>query len=948
MSRKNKPGKDQVVVQPRFPLKETFFAAAALLATGLLVYGNSFAGKFIFDDDYFLKDFQGNSLWEFLFTPNSLPRPVVSLSLAFNYCLGGLDVGGYHAFNLAVHLLAALTLFGLVRRTLRLEGLRERFDTAAGWLALAVALLWLVHPLQTESVTYIVQRAESLAGLFYLLTLYCFMRGAAAPQFEKGPVFAGQRRWFALSILACALGMACKPILATAPLVVFAYDRIFLAKDAAVVLSKRWKIYAGLAATGLILVALISITPPVTAGFKMAALTPTEYAQTQFGVILHYLSLSVWPVTLCFDYMWPVARGMGAILPGALVVGALLLATFWGWMRCAAWSFPGLWFFIILAPTSSFMPIQDPAVEHRLYLPLAAVVTLVVLGAYLLGSAFLRRLFQSDAQRQTLGRLAAAGAIVTAGVLLGYLTWQRNTYYHERLTMWLDVLDKRPENWRAYNNAGFELYGQAKKEEAIKYYTNAIKWNPLYPEAFNNLGVAKEKIGDYNGSIADCNKALELKPEYAEAYNSRGVAKEKKGDYDGAASDYDKALKLNPRYAEAYSNRGIVREKQGCHNEAIADCEKALEFNPQLVEAYVNCGVARMGKGDYDGAIMDYTKVLELNPRLAEAYCNRGNVRLTKGNTDGAVADYNKALELNPQFEQARRNLEVAQGKQQGYGGTSVAGSKNLEPNPNSVEACVKCGIELIAKGDYDGALAACSKAVELNPQSVEAFFNRGIARLGKGDTDGAIVDYNKVLELNPQYAEAYNNRGILREKKGDYDGSIADCSKALELKPGYAEAYANRANARLGKKDFDGAIADCDKTLELKPQYADACCCRGNARAAKGDLNGAVGDFSKALELNPRYAEACINRGVARQSKGDYDGALADYDLTLSFDRSNWRAWLNKGLVLMKSGKEKEAQTCFDEGLKINPTMRSTLENMLAQARAERQAQLGKTQPGK
>ena len=242
---------------------------------------------------------------------------------------GGLEVWSYHAFNLAVHLLAALTLFGIVRRTLQL-----RLFARALWPGRSVAGagggLAVAGASAADGVCDIhLATRESLAGLFYLLTLYCVMRGAEAqqPLPPLPPLFKGGRkaaRWYALAIMACALGMACKATLVTAPVVVFAYDRIFLAKDAATALRKRWGLYAGLAATWLLLAALILISPPNTsAGFGMTALSPAAYAQTQFGVILHYLRLSFWPAALCLDYLWPAARRLDEILPGALVVGTL-------------------------------------------------------------------------------------------------------------------------------------------------------------------------------------------------------------------------------------------------------------------------------------------------------------------------------------------------------------------------------------------------------------------------------------------------------------------------------------------------------------------------------------------------------------------------------------------------------------------------------------------------
>ena len=181
-----------------------------VIVAGLLAYHNSFTGPFIFDDTFSIKENPTIRhlwpIWQSLSPPHRgglavEGRPVINLSVAINYALGGYAVWGYHAFNLMVHILAGLTLFGLVRRTLVQPRLRERFGSVANELALATAVLWVVHPLQTESVTYIIQRAESIMGLFYLLTLYCFVRGVES-----------RRRglWSGLSVTACALGMASK------------------------------------------------------------------------------------------------------------------------------------------------------------------------------------------------------------------------------------------------------------------------------------------------------------------------------------------------------------------------------------------------------------------------------------------------------------------------------------------------------------------------------------------------------------------------------------------------------------------------------------------------------------------------------------------------------------------------------------------------------------------
>ncbi len=216
-----------------------------VIVVGLIAYSNSFNGVFILDD---LLHIVGNTRIQHLWPPWDVmahrSRPVVELSLAINYALGGLNPWGYHAFNLAVHLLAGLALLGIVRRMLQSDRFQGRYTRTAPWLAAAVATIWVVHPLQTESVTYIIQRAESLMGLFFLVTLYCTIRGAHSSR---------PRAWYTAAVCACLLGMGSKEVMVSAPILVLLYDRLFLAASFKDIVRKRWPLYVSLAATWLVL-----------------------------------------------------------------------------------------------------------------------------------------------------------------------------------------------------------------------------------------------------------------------------------------------------------------------------------------------------------------------------------------------------------------------------------------------------------------------------------------------------------------------------------------------------------------------------------------------------------------------------------------------------------------------------------------------------------------------
>ena len=358
------------------------FGIFVLVVAVLIVYANSLRSPFVFDDHV---DIINNPtirhlwpLWDVFLarsasTVGLQSRPVVNLSFALNYAFGGLNTWPYHLTNLAIHVLAGLALFGVVRRTLLLPRLRDHFGRASAPLALAVALLWAIHPLQTEAVTYITQRYESMMGLFYLVAVYGLIR--CDDSTHRG-------FWQTATVTATLLSLGSKEVAVSLPIILFLFDRVLLSGSLSEAWRRRWGMYLGLAAAWTVFGTMqLCVGPRPWAGCGLR-LPWYEYAYSQAAVIVHYLRLVLWPHPLVLDYGWPPVRSLSAILPGAIVVGGLLAATGYALWRWSAWGLPGVWFFLILAPTSSVMPLADLAVEHRMYLPLAAVATAVVLGTY--------------------------------------------------------------------------------------------------------------------------------------------------------------------------------------------------------------------------------------------------------------------------------------------------------------------------------------------------------------------------------------------------------------------------------------------------------------------------------------------------------------------------------------------------------------------------------------
>ncbi len=614
-----------------------------IIATGLGVYMNSFSGSFLFDDAPHILKSQRIRQLSPLSELIAGQRPVVDVSLALNYRVGKLDVRGYHAVNVAVHILAALTLLGIVRRTLQHGLLRTRFGPSSPWIALAVALIWVVHPLQTQSVTYLIQRAESLMGLFYLLTLYCVIRGTAStdgkvgatggsePTREVGSAY--RRWWYTAAVIFCALGMGSKAVMVTAPVVILLYDRVFLSPSIIQTLRRRWTLHLGLGATWGVLWAcgaVHSVLSPAAkgthVGFGFAGVTPLDYAFTQFGSLVHYLGLSVWPYPLCLDYTWPVALSAGEIVPHAIIIVLLLVSTIWALLRAPGVGFLAAWFFIILAPTSSIIPIQDTLFEHRMYLSLAAVVMLLVI----VGDSALRFLARRASWRAATRRSVAAALVVTVVAFLGYGTARRNMDYQHPVSMWRDVVAKRPDNARAFEQLGTALVMEGKKREAVVEYRRAVRIDPDFASAHANLANALTQTGQFEDAVQHYNEVRRLEPDHINACINLGHALGSLGRADEAIEAYRTATQIDQRHA-------TPRE---------------------LARAHFNLGSAFGRRGDFDAAIAEYRRALHLWPPYDKAHYSLGWVLSKQGNLDEAVEQYRKTLEINPQHSHAQQALD--------------------------------------------------------------------------------------------------------------------------------------------------------------------------------------------------------------------------------------------------------------------------------------------------
>ncbi|HEY6614368.1 MAG TPA: tetratricopeptide repeat protein [Vicinamibacterales bacterium] len=619
--------------------------AAVIVVAGVIVYSNSLAAPFIFDDRTAILDNQQiRQLWPLsvpLSPPNNTPvagRPIVNLSFALSYAIGGLDPRAYRLTNLAIHLLAALTLFGLVRRTLLLPSLRTRFGGHATTLAWSAALIWALHPLPSETIDYVTQRTESMMGLFYLLTMYCSVRAL-----DRQPA-----RWHAAAILACAAGMACKESMLTAPVIVGLYDYVFVASPALRKI-RRARLYIGLAMTWLVLAALMWPGPRETVGLN-TDVGPWTYLLNQAPMLLIYLREAFWPRNLVLDYGVPQPVTLLDVWLPLLAVVAIALLVLFLLARRPHVGFLGAWCFITLSPTSSFVPIAtEVGAERRMYLPLAGLVVLVVLCAY--------RAWTSRASSQNHNIGVAATVLVCLALAAG--TIQRNSEYQTKVSIMKVTVERRPHP-RSYQMLANAYFESGQRDEAMRY----LRLAKADPTSSFMLGIELISGGEVAPGIEELERFVTLAPSHiraADAHATLGSVYLSRGQLDQAAAHLREALRREPLRGSAHASMGRVLVQQGRIAEGIGELQTSVDLQPGDLETLRLLGIMQGRSGQLDAAVKTFRRAIELYPKSSRDHYLLGRALAAMGQIAAAVPYFAQAVVLDPQNAEAREDLRRAE-----------------------------------------------------------------------------------------------------------------------------------------------------------------------------------------------------------------------------------------------------------------------------------------------
>ncbi|MCE5248659.1 tetratricopeptide repeat protein [bacterium] len=730
------------------------YSLVIISAVGLVIYLNSFNCSLHFDD---LQNIMSNrairdlneikGLWDFSF--HSKLRIIGFLTFALNYHFHGLHVFGYHVVNMAIHLGASWCVWWLVMLILSSPGMASTAISKHKHIAaLGCALLFVSHPLQTQAVTYIVQRFASLAALFYLASLCLYLRARMTARKSVSLMLFGG------SIAAGLLGMFTKEIVFTLPFAVILFELIFIRAGSLKELLKKKSTLIFLVLPLFFLLIIPAIIwsgwsipklfwPVESDRYSDPLLISSTYLFTQFRVLPAYIGLLFFPLRQNLDHDFPASHGFFEFYTAAgfLFLLALFITAIVILPKRKLEAVGILWFFLTLSVESTIIPLRNVMFEHRLYLPMFGFSLFLVSTLYDL-------LWEKHAR---------AAIIIFLAIITGcsFLTYERNKVWKTDLSLWTDTVRKSPNKARPHNNLGNALLREEKTREAIAEYKKSLEANPGYVLALNNLGNALSLEKDYDQALEYYAKALSINPGDSEVYMNMGTTFYQEGRYEEALKAFQAVITINPASAKAHVGIGDVLYQEDKYDEALKEYRRALEFEQGDCELYNKIGSALFRLERFDEAFREYERARNINPRFTKTYNNMGIIFYRQGKYAEAVDSYRKALGIDPGYTVANIN----------------------------------CGDALMKLGRFDEAVAVYRQALSSEPDNIKVLINMGDALYGMGNVQDAIAAYLKTLNINSNNPAVHYKLGFAYRKLGTLDKAADHTRRALELEPSFSEA---------------------------------------------------------------------------------------------------------------------------------------------------------------
>jgi tetratricopeptide (TPR) repeat protein len=697
----------------------TWLAFVFIIIVGVVIYSNIYQVPFIFDGIMQIEDKVKIRDLKNYCSPRVLlsPRLLVDFTFALNYRFGKLNVFGYHLVNVIIHIINGLLVYFLALAVFKqlinrpaqrfghsnspkseVQNPKSQADPKIGThdidgrmsevvlgtfqstidkrksaiflMSLFAALIFVAHPIQTQAVTYTVQRYASMAAMFYFLSILFYLKArivAEGSKFKaqslgKHPPSAFNFQlsaYFAVSFICGILAFLSKQNTASLPGAIFLVEYLFFDRT-----WQGWKRKLLWFAPTFVLIGIfiLYVSGLFRGEIQMGSLledvsgilraygpgvSPWIYLCTQLNVAVIYIRLLFLPVDQNLDYMYPFKTGFfdGYTPLAFLFLVAIVGLAIWNGKKRPIITFGIFWFFITLSIESSIFSITDALFEHRLYLPMfgfGLVIAYMVFCHLPIKPSWCVILF----------------ILVIAS--LGTATFLRNRTYENGITLWSDVVSKSPLNFRAYYNLGNALYKSKRMETAIKSYSEALRIKQNFAVAHLNLGVALMEVGRLDNAISHLTEAMRIKPGDAAIHNNLGNALIKLGRLQNAVLHLSEAIRIAPKFAQAHNNLGIALAQQGNLKDAMVHFSEALRTEPNNPKVHSNLGQAFMLQGDLPRAAHHYSEAVRINPGYAEAHCKLGVILVRQGDVDGGIEHFSTALKIQPGMNEARQGINQA------------------------------------------------------------------------------------------------------------------------------------------------------------------------------------------------------------------------------------------------------------------------------------------------
>lgn len=604
---------------------------AAMVVVGVLIYSNTFRSSFHLDDYTSIvqnPDVRLISDFSRILRGEYPATFVTYLTFAFNYQFWKTDPFFYHLINTAIHIATSLLVFYLTLLTLKISRSGgalspERLPDSSGsqkQIAFFAGLVFLCHPVQTEAVSYVVQRITSLATFFYVAALVFYVKARTGEKFW----------WYVPAVLLGAAGMFTKQIVFTLPFAILLYEFCFIEPRGR---GKMKRIYFVIPFVALLAVVYFYAYAPQVAehGFARASKESADLARgtyflTELRVLATYLRLLFFPVSQNLDYDYPISRSL--LEPKTLLSFLLLAVTLFVGLgaylkKYRFLAFGIFWFFLTLSVESSVIPIRDVIFEHRLYLPMA--------GTAVFAAAGLWQLFRNE-KRYWL----ASGLII---VVLSAMTFERNKVWANEFVLWTDVIRKSPNKARPYHSFGLALFREGRYAEALKFYEKAIARDPSHYTSYVNKGMTLEALKNTEEAVKCYEAAVRMNPKNPVPYVNLGAIYQQKGEIDSAINYYLEAIRQEPKNARAHNNLAVAYDRKGDLGNAIEAYRKAVTIDPAYVVAWVNLGISYGKAGDYGRSIAALKQAIGYDPLNANAHLNLGISSWKSGDQAGFLKE---------------------------------------------------------------------------------------------------------------------------------------------------------------------------------------------------------------------------------------------------------------------------------------------------------------------